>query len=115
MSAVFQIQKFARYVHTSNSVIKGLLGKMAGLVRRAENLVVENGEVQGKTQADGVRRRQLSLGNLGGSLVSLERLVGRILATVAGGKFGEVAVVVTLPTVGEEKEVLAKRRPITSQ
>jgi hypothetical protein len=100
------------YVHTSNGVIKGLLGKMAGLVRRAEDLVVENGEVQGETQADRVRRRQLSLGNLGGGLVSLERLVGRILATVASGELGEVAVVVTLPAIGEEKEVLEKRRSI---
>lgn len=71
---------------------------MAGLVRSIENLVVENGEVQGKTQTDWVRRRQLSLGNLSSSLVSLEGLVGRVLAAVTSGELGEIAVVVTLPT-----------------
>lgn len=70
---------------------------MASLVRRVEDLVVENGEVKGKAQADGVSRRQLSLGNLGGSLVSLKRLVGGVLAAVANGELSEVAVVVTLP------------------
>ena len=70
---------------------------MAGLVGSIENLVVEDGEVQGKTQADGVSGRQLGLGNLGRSLVGLQGLVGRVLALVAGGELGEVSVVVTLP------------------
>ena len=72
---------------------------MAGLIRSVENLVVEDGEVQGKTKADGVSGRQLSLGDLGGSLVGLERLVGRVLALVANGELGKVAVVVTLPVM----------------
>lgn len=75
---------------------------MAGLVGGVEDLVVEDGEVEGKTKADGVGGRQLSLGNLGGSLVSLEGLVGRVLAAVANGELGEVTVVVTLPTTSEE-------------
>lgn len=82
---------------TGNGIIERLLGEMASLVGGVENLVVEDGEVQGETQADGVRGRELSLGNLGGSLVRLERLVGGVLALVANGELGEVAVVVTLP------------------
>lgn len=87
----------ARASLTSNGIIKRLLGKVASLVGGVEDLVVEDGEVEGKTQADGVSGGELGLGDLGGSLVGLERLVGRILATVADGELGEVAVVVALP------------------
>lgn len=41
--------------------------------------------------------RELSLGNLSSSLVGLEGLVGRVLATVTDGELGKVTVVVTLP------------------
>jgi hypothetical protein len=82
---------------TGNRIVKGLLGQVAGLVGGVENLVVEDREVEGETQADGVRGRELGLGDLGGSLVSLERLVGAVLSSVANGKLREVAVVVTLP------------------
>lgn len=79
---------------------------MASLVGSIEDLVVEDREVEGKTQADGVGGRQLGLGNLGGSLVGLERLVGRILATVANGELSEVTVVVTLPIMGLAIQIL---------
>ncbi len=70
---------------------------MASLVRGVQDLVVEHGEVKGETQTDGVSRGKLGLGDLGGSLVSLKRLVGGVLAAVTDGELGEVAVVVTLP------------------
>lgn len=70
---------------------------MASLVGRIENLVVEDGEVKGKTKADRVRRSKVGLSNLGGSLVSLERFIGRGLALIANSKFSEVAVVVAFP------------------
>lgn len=70
---------------------------MASLVGGIQDLVVENGEVEGKTQADRVSGRELGLSNLSSSLVSLEGLVGRVLAAVANGELGEVTVVVTLP------------------
>jgi hypothetical protein len=88
---------------TSDGIVKGLLGEVASLVGGVEDLVVEDGEVEGKTKADGVGGRQLSLGNLGGSLVSLEGLIGRVLAAVANGELGEVTVVVTLPVASEKK------------
>lgn len=94
---------------TSNSIVEGLLGEVASLVGSVENLVVEDGEVEGKTQADGVGRRQLGLGNLGGSLVSLERLVCRVLAAVANGELGKVTVVVTLP-VTSKREIISSIR-----
>ena len=74
-----------------------MLGEVASLVRGVQDLVVEDREVESETQADWVSRRQLGLGNLGGSLVSLKRLVCGILALVANSELSEVSVVVTLP------------------
>lgn len=83
--------------HTGNSVVESLLGELASLVRGVQDLVVEHGEVQRKTEADGVSGGQAASSDLRGSLVRLERLVGRSLALVAHGELGKVAVVVTLP------------------
>ena len=93
-----------QFLLTSNSIIEGLLGEVAGLVGGVEDLVVEDGEVESETQTDGVSGGELGLSNLGSSLVSLERLVGRVLAAVANGELGEVTVVVTLP-VGKSQYV----------
>lgn len=82
---------------TSNGVVESLLGQLACLVGRVENLVVEDGEVQRKTEADGVSRGKVGGGNVGGSLVGLEGLIGGGLALVANCELGEVAVVVALP------------------
>lgn len=70
---------------------------MASLIGGVQDLVVEDREVQGKTQADRMRGGQLSLGDFGSSLVCLKRLVGRLLSSIANGELGEIAVVVTLP------------------
>ena len=42
-------------IRTSNGIIESLLGKTASLIRGVEDLVVEDGEVQCETQADGMR------------------------------------------------------------
>lgn len=70
---------------------------MASLVRRVEDLVVEDREVQGQPETDGVGGSKLGLSDLGGALVGLERRIGSRLATVANGELGQVTVVVTLP------------------
>ena len=70
---------------------------MASLVGSVENLVVEDGEVQGETKADGVGRRKVGLSNLSSSLVGFKGLVGGVLAAVANGELGKITVVVTLP------------------
>ena len=84
--------------HTSNGVVESLLGQLASLVGRVEDLVVEDGEVQGKTKTDGVGGSQVLGSDLGGGLVSLERLVGRCLALVTDSELSKVTVVVALPT-----------------
>ena len=82
---------------TSNGIVKGLLGKMASLIRRVEDLVVEDGEVQGQAQPDRVSRGQVGLGDLGGVLVGLERLLGRLPTLIADGELGQITMVVALP------------------
>ena len=72
---------------------------MACTVGAVEDLVVEDGEVERKTQTDGVCWWQLSYSNVRCSLVSLKGLVGALLALVASCELGEVAVVVTLPVI----------------
>lgn len=70
---------------------------MASLIGGIENLIVENREVQRKTQTNRVSGRQLALCDIGSSLVRLEGLIGRVLTAVANGELGQVAVVITLP------------------
>lgn len=94
---------------------------MASTVGRVQDLVVEDGEVEGQAKADGVSGGQLGLSDIGSALK--ERVVlsdsmfsdtaafnpdhshlvgvvsssGGTLALLAGGELSEVAVVVTLP------------------
>ncbi len=75
---------------------------MASLVRSVEDLIVEDGEVQGKAETDGVSGRKLSLCDLSSRLVGLEGLVGGVLALLANGELGEITVVITLPTIVSE-------------
>jgi hypothetical protein len=84
-------------IRTGNRVVECLLGQVAGLVGGVEDLVVEDGEVQGQAEADRVGGGEIGVGNVGGRLVGLERLVGRRLALVTNGELSEVAVVVALP------------------
>ena len=83
--------------HTCDRIIEGLLGKVAGLIRGVKNFIVEHGEIEGKTEADRMRRSKVGLGNLGSVLVGLQRLIGRLLALVSESEFGKVAVVIALP------------------
>lgn len=62
-------------IRTSNSIIESLLGKMASLIGSVEDLVVENGEVQGKTQTDRVSGGEFGLGNVGGVLRDDQQLL----------------------------------------
>jgi len=70
---------------------------MARLIRRVQDFIVEYGKVESETEADWVSWCKISLGNLGGILVSLQRFVCRLLALLANGELSKVTVVVTLP------------------
>ena len=75
---------------------------MAGPVGRVEDLVVEDREVERKAKTNRVRGRKLRDSHIRGCLVRVQRLVCRLLALLALGKFGEVAVVVALHLVIED-------------
>ena len=62
------VRILAEAVKLDHGVVEGLLGEVAGAVGRVEDLVVEHGEVEGQAEADGVRRGELGLGNVGGVL-----------------------------------------------
>ena len=93
-------------VELGDGVVERLLREVARLVLVVGNLVVEDGEVQREAQSDGVGRGELLVGNLGGSLVRFEGVVGRGLSGVAGGELGEVSVVVTLNTFITRKKAI---------
>lgn len=55
-------------VELGDGIVEGLLGQVARAVGRVQDLVVEDREVKGETQADGVGGGELGLGNVGGVL-----------------------------------------------
>ena len=59
---------FGEAVELGDGVVEGLLGEVAGAVRRIQDLVVEDREVQGEAETDGVGWGQLGLGDVGGVL-----------------------------------------------
>lgn len=90
---------------------------MTRTVGGVQDLVVENGKVEGQAKADGVGWGKLGLGNIGSvlkgkdvrmirsksevntNLVSLVGSSGSNLALLARSKFSQVAVVITLPAL----------------
>jgi len=97
MSAFRSLPKKKVTVLTSNGIVESLFGEMACLIGRVQDFIVEDGEVKGQTKTDWVCGCKVGLGNFGGILVSLERLVCRLLALVANSELSEVTVVITLP------------------
>jgi hypothetical protein len=92
------VRFFGKSVQLRDSIVERLLGEVTSSVGAVEDFVVEHGEVQGETESDGVGRRKLGDGNVGGGLVGFQRLVGGLLSLVTGGELGEVSVVVSHPT-----------------
>merc|ERR1719183_890162 len=83
-------------VQLSNSLIKGSLGELASLLGRVEDLIVEDGEVERQTEADGMRGLHLGLSNLEGLLVSLLRIFENLRSSVTHSHLGEVPVIISL-------------------
>jgi len=72
---------------------------MACLVWGVQDLIVKDGEVERKTETNWVSRCKISLGDLGGVLVSLQGFIGGLLSLVTNGELSKVTVVITLPVV----------------
>ena len=71
------------------------LGELASLLGRVEDLIVEDGEVERQTEADGMRGLHLGLSNLEGLLVSLLRIFENLRSSVTHSHLGKVPVVIT--------------------
>jgi hypothetical protein len=84
-------------IEFSDGIIEGLLGELARALRGIQDLVVEDREVEGKAEADGVCGRKVNDSDVGGLLVGIEGVLGGVLAVLTSGKLSQVAVVVTLP------------------
>lgn len=70
---------------------------MASLIGRIENLIVKDGEIKGQTKADWMSRCEIRLGNLRGILISLQGLIGRLLAPLSRSEFGEITMIISFP------------------
>lgn len=69
----------------------------ASAIRWVEDFVIENGEVEGQSKADGVGGRQVNHGNVTGSLVCHQAVLSRFLPVIADCKLSQVPVVISLP------------------
>ena len=96
-------------IKLGNSIVEGLLGEVARLVGRVEDLVIEDGEVEGEAETDGVSWSKISLSNLSGGFVCLKRLVGGFLSLLGNSEFSEVAVVIALPVDWNQYAISGKR------
>ena len=92
----------AQGVELSDGVIESLLGQVAGSVGGREDFVVEDGEVEGETQSDGVGGRQVLVGDGRSGGVSVQSGGSGSLSRVADLELGQVSVVVALHLVVED-------------
>jgi hypothetical protein len=93
-------------VELGNGIIESLLRNLASLVRRIENLVVEDREVEGQSQSDRMRWWKIRGGNSTGSLVGIEGGSARLLADITSLELREITVVVSLHFVVEDLGLL---------
>mmetsp|Transcript_19863 Transcript_19863/g.63931 ORF Transcript_19863/g.63931 Transcript_19863/m.63931 type:complete len:243 (+) Transcript_19863:150-878(+) len=103
------IALFAEGVEFGDGVVEGLFGDVAGSVGGGEDFVVEDGEVEGEAEADGVGRRQGLGGDRRRDLVRLQSFGRRRLSFVGGLEFREVSVVVALHLVIKHLALVARR------
>lgn len=76
---------------------KGKSHILASAVWRVEDFIIENGEVKGQSQANGVRWREFGQGNVASSFVRDQTVLCCLLPVVACSKLCQVPVVISLP------------------
>jgi len=79
-----------------DGVIEGLLGQVTGLGGVVETLVVEDGEVEGQSESDGVGGLQLVVGDIGSLRVGLKGSLGDLFVELGSRVFGDVSEVISL-------------------
>lgn len=80
----------------SDGIVEGGLSKVAGSGGIVEDFVVEDGEVEGKSEADGVGGAELGRGNLEGLLVRFKGVLAGSGVVITSRVLSDVSVVVTL-------------------
>lgn len=70
---------------------------LASAVWRVEDFIIENGEVKGQSQANGVRWREFGQGYVASSFVRDQTVLCCLLPVVACGELCQVPVVISLP------------------
>ena len=81
-----------KLVNLIESILEGLVSELTGSLVVLHNFVVEDGEVKGEAELDGIAWGQLDLVSL---VVSLKSLLLNLFHEVTFGVFSDVAVVIT--------------------
>ena len=87
----------------SNGVVEGLLGELASLLGIVADFIIENGEVEGQSESDGVGGLEVRSGNLLRVVVGIEGIVGGSLVLGVGGVLSNVSVVVASHLLVEDQ------------
>ena len=77
---------------SNDLIVVYLFGELACPLRRVENLVVENGEVECESESDGMRWLHLGLGDFKRLLIRLLGVFQHGGAVITGGDLGKVPV-----------------------
>ena len=87
----------AQSIQLGDGVVECLLRQPACAVRRIEDLVIENGEVECQPKPNRVGWRQLCCGNVRSCFVRDQTVLGGLLAIVSSRKFSQVPVIIAFP------------------
>jgi len=85
-----------KLLNVSDGLVEGLLGELASLGGVVHDFIVEDREVKGKSESDGVSGLKVSVGNLRSVGVCLEGIVSGLLMEVSDCVLGNISVVVSL-------------------
>lgn len=91
-------------------MVRPLVILPACAVRRVEDFIVKYREVEGQSQANRVRGRQLAHGNITSGFVCDQTVLRCFLPVVPSGKLCQVPVVVTLPTRSDQERREGRER-----
>jgi hypothetical protein len=87
---------FLNVFDVSNGIIESSLGEVACLSWVVQALIVEDAEVEGQSQSDGVGCLEFSVRDFGGLGISIEGSAGDLFVSISHSVFRDISVVITL-------------------
>ena len=106
------ITLLAQRVQLSDRVVEGALCQLTGAVGWVEDLVVEDREVECKSESNRVSWSKIGQGHITGCLVGHQTALGNWFALIASCKLGQISVIIALPVWSEDNSAyLQNRRP----